>query len=235
MTEIATPDLTEATLDGGGVFDVLMQATKAHLQEEYAKGRIKGSDYSEVYLGALTVVMQQAITFLLEKDRAAAQTTLILEQVNTERAQQAYLVAQTAGEEASTGLTEEQTRNAVKEGEVLDRQVCKLEAEYDVLMETKAKVLAEAGLLIQKKVTEKAQVTGAGVDVDSVIGRQKELYSAQAAGFQRDAEQKAAKILADTWNVRRTTDDGVPADNTNMLGDAQIGRAINRLLQGISA
>jgi hypothetical protein len=61
------------------------------------------------------------------------------------------------------------------------------------------------------------------------------LYKAQADGFVRDAEQKAAKIMADTWNVRRTTDEAVVADGTNKLSDANIGKAIGKLLTGINA
>ena len=41
--------------------------------------------------------------------------------------------------------------------------------------------------------------------------------------------------MADTWNVRRTTDDGTVADTTNMLNDATIGRAINKMLSGVGA
>jgi hypothetical protein len=70
---------------------------------------------------------------------------------------------------------------------------------------------------------------------DSVVGRQKALYQAQTDGFTRDAEQKAAKLLVDTWSVRRTTDEGTVADGTNMLNDATVGRAITKLLDGVGA
>jgi hypothetical protein len=51
----------------------------------------------------------------------------------------------------------------------------------------------------------------------------------------RDAEQKAAKVLVDTWTVRRTTDEGTSANTTNQLSDAHVGRVIGKLLSGVGA
>lgn len=100
-------------------------------------------------------------------------------------------------------------------------------------MSTNTKTTSEIDLLNQKKATELAQVTATGVDVDSVIGRQKGLYLAQTNGFQRNAEQGVAKVMTDTWSVRRTTDEGVPADATNHLQDSDVGRAITKMLTGM--
>jgi len=219
MTTIA--DLTQASLDGTGVFDVLMRANKAHLEAEFAKGRIKGPEYATVYLGSLESVMTTALQFLLQKDQAELQAQLIAKQIEKL--------------DKEIDLVVQQTANAAIEAEVLQAQKCKLQAEFDVLLQSKLKTAAEVTLLAQKTQTEKAQTVGAGVDPNSVIGRQKELYAAQTAGFQRDAEQKAAKLMVDSWNVRRTTDEGTVADGTNMLYDPAVGRAVNKLLQGVGA
>lgn len=354
MIEIKTEDLTEATLDGGGVFDELMRATKAHLQEEYTRGRIKGPEYSQVYLGAMQSVLSQAIQFTLEKDRSAAQADLLREQAATEiknrelvdnqikktvaeikianeqlkltKAQVAMTQQQTLNVEVErTTLIQQQQRykeetlNITKQRdqiaaqiEVTRQQELNLEAERDALhiqpqvlnqqisnlqqenMLTEAtrervcqerrnlsadyerlvmlpelttwqientksenkvlegnasklaqeicKLAAEYRLLEQKLLTERAQVYEAGVDQDSVIGRQKgslaaqtALYGAQRDGFVRDAEQKATKIMVDSWNVRRTTDEGTSANTTNKLDDGSVGRAVNQLLSGIGA
>lgn len=121
------------------------------------------------------------------------------------------------------------------ENAILVATKCKLDAEYDVLQTTNLKLLAEMALLNQKVVTEKAQVSATGVEGDSVIGKQKALYQAQTDGFARDAEQKAAKVMVDSWNVRRTTDEGTIADGTNMLADSHVGRAVGKLLAGVAA
>lgn len=347
LTPITLPQLTEATTTGSGVFDVLMKATKAHLEQEFTQGRIKGAEYATVYLGALESVMQNALAFLLQKDKTILEGELLNKQIalaevelakaNAElliiqqglpkiQAEIASLQAQTAlaqqqkqnlaaeglnipkqgalldaqalqvqkqteiagqeilikqqqvlvakaevdvaraklanipkegalldaqaavqnqqslnlaseklGIEARTLLTTQQTANAVLEGKVLTAQECKLRAEYDVLLSTNLKTKEETSLLLWKTNTEKAQTLAMGVDDNSVIGKQKALYGAQTDGFKRDAEQKAAKLLADTWSVRRTTDEATVADATNKLNDATVGRAIEKLLSGIGA
>lgn len=219
MTTIA--DLTQANLDGTGVFDVLMRANKAHLESEFAKGRIRGPEYATVYLGSLESVMATALQFLLQKDQAALQAQLISKQIEKL--------------DKEIDLVVQQTANAAIEAEVLRGQKCKLDAEFDVLLQSKLKTAAEVTLLGQKTQTEKAQTMAIGVDADSVIGRQKALYAAQATGFERDAEQKVAKLMIDSWNVRRTTDEGTVADGTNMLYDPAVGRAVNKLLSGVNA
>ena len=221
MTAATLPDLTQATLDGTGVFDTLMRANKAHLEAEFAKNRIKGSEYATVYLGSLEAVMRASVEFLLQKQKIDAEIAHI---------------------EAQTALVVQQGLNAVieganltKQGAVLDAEKCKLDAEFDLIKSNTLKSAAEIALLTQKTATEKAQTTAIGVDPDSVIGKQKSLYAAQTAGFTRDAEQKAAKLLVDSWAVRRTTDEGVVADATNKLDDTTIGRAVDKLMSGVGA
>ena len=51
MSDIPLSQLTNITpTDTGGVFDALMQAVEKRLEQEFDKGRIKGTDYSKVYL-----------------------------------------------------------------------------------------------------------------------------------------------------------------------------------------
>jgi hypothetical protein len=312
MAAINISDLSTATVDGAGVFDVLMRANKAHLETEFLQGRIKGPEYSTVYLGALDQAMQTALSFVVQRQRIDLEAQLLavqisiagieLQKVNAELAileaslakvpvEIAHIEAQTAnlaseklsieartaltnqqetnlaaealnvpkqgalldaqsavstqqrlnliseelGIDAKTALTTQQEANAVLEGTVLVAQECKLRAEFDLTQATTLKSEAELGLLTQKTATERAQITAMGVDDNSVIGKQKLLYAAQTTGFTRDAEQKAAKLLADTWSVRRTTDEGTVADGTNKLSDTYVGRAIDKLLTGVGA
>lgn len=270
MSEITVADLTQTTLDGNGIFDVLMRANKAHLEAEYSKNRIKGTEYSTVYLGSLESVMRASLEFLLQRQKISLEAQLMEQQVlvaksevekalaQVELAKQQVLEskvkleilqlgkekipAEIAQLNAQTTHTTQQTANLTaealnipKQGAVLDAQICKLQAEYDVLILTKEKTASETSLLTQKKVTESAQTMSIGVDENSVVGRQKALYNAQAAGFARDAEQKAADLLIKSWTVRRTTDEGTVADSTNKLSDAHIGQVVGKLLQGVGA
>lgn len=327
IDRIPLEDLTEAKVDGGGAFDVLMQAAKSHLDQEFKLNRIRGPEYSTVYLGAMESVLQYAVQFLIEGRKAALEAELIAQQIlltqaEVEKAQAQVLLiqqqtanalaehalitqnadkiaaeirnldantslvilnhdkvpveidhilaqislteanilkipAETAHVEAQTelvegqiskipsellhlesqtSLIEQQTVNAVTENTTMLKQQCKLDAEFDLLKAQELKTGAETTVLTHKAITEQAQVSSAGVDPDSVIGKQKQLYQAQTDGFARDAEQSAAKLLVDTWSVRRTTDeDGTSANSTNKLDDATIGRAISKLLSGVGA
>lgn len=221
VTPIQLSDLTTAQVTGTGVFDVLMQAAKGHLEQEFTKGRIKGTEYSTVYLGSLQAILSQAVEFLLNKDKHALEGQLLAAQIEKIQAEKA--------------LVEQQTLNAAKELLVLEAQICKLQAEYDMIMATKLKTAEERALLQWKAATEKAQTLGTGVDPDSVVGKQKQLYQAQADGFKRDAEQKAAKIMSDSWSVQRTTDNELAPSATNKLDAASIGRAVGKMLDGVNA
>ena len=104
------------------------------------------------------------------------------------------------------------------------------------------KLNAEISLLRQKTVTELANTcntipTGLGFNntltIQGNVGKQMDLYSAQTAGFARDAEQKLLKMLIDTWSVRRTTDDGTIASPSNGLDDASILSLVNKAKAGI--
>lgn len=212
--DLAITHLSTSTVTGTGVFDLLMKANKAHLEEEFRGGRIKGAEYATVYLGSLEAVLNASVQFVLQREKALADVALTKQQ---------------------TLLAAQQTANAVIEGTVLTAQQCKLTAEYDVLMLTKLKTTQETSLLLWKTNTEMAQTVAAGVDDNSVVGKQKLLYAAQTTGFTRDAEQKAAKLMVDSWNVRRTTDEATVADATNMLNDVAVGRAVNKLLSGVGA
>jgi hypothetical protein len=200
-------DLTTGAVAGAGVFDKLMAAMRAHLELEFTSNRIRGPEYATVYLGSMEAALKSGMDFLLQQHLGSLEIQLAKQKV----------------------------ANAILEAKVLIAQECKLRAEYDVLLETQLKTAEEKLLLAQKVVTERAQTQPTGVDADSVIGRQKQLYVAQSTGFTRDAEQKAAKLMADTWNVRRTTDDATAANGTNMLDDAAVGRAITKLLDGVGA
>ena len=148
--------------------------------------------------------------------------------------QKINLISEELGIDARTALTTQQKDNAATEKTVLVAQECKLRAEYDSILANNLRVASEKALLDQKKITEQAQTAAGFVDVDSVLGKQKALYEAQATGYKRDAEQKAAEIMFKSWATRKTTDDATQVNDTNKLSDPFIGTAISKLLAGIS-
>ncbi len=277
ITELTIDDLTQATVAGTGAFDVLMRATAAHLEQEFRQGRIKGTDYSQVYLAGLQSTLKTALDFLLSRRKEVLEAealriqNLVAEQqllkiaaevkladkellkmdaeirlldkqhdkVDADaaiaRQQILNLQAEALNIPKQGALLDQNRLNTITENTVLVAQECKLRAEFDLTMKGVDKAEQEIQLLLQKTATERAQTQDIGVDENSVIGRQRNLYKAQADGFQRDAEQRAADIFVKTWATRRTTDSGVVADGTNMLYDPAIGRVMNKLLSGIQA
>lgn len=78
-------DLTTATLDGPGAFDTLMRGFKAHLQEEWDRGRITGDDYTKAYISLAESAMSQGLAFIMGKDGAYWQSVSTAVQAYTAR------------------------------------------------------------------------------------------------------------------------------------------------------
>lgn len=224
---ITVADLTTEMVTGTGIFDKMMKAAKAHLNEEFEKGRIRGPEYATVYLGLLDKVMSGALQFLLSKDKVDQEILLIQKQIEK-------IEVEIEVDEAEKDKIAAEIEKLEKEALLVIAQECLARAQFDVAMATIPKVENEALLLAQKKVTEQAQVSSVGVDTMSVIGRQNNLYTKQAAGFDRDAEQKAAKLLSDAWAVQRTTDNELNPAGTG-LTNSYILRAIEKMLAGAGA
>lgn len=238
---ITLEDLTQAKVDGTGAFDTLMRAMVGHLELEFNKGRLRGADYANVYLNSLTPVLQNSVVFLLQKDEAAGKAALVEAQVRLTEVQillaEAELAREILNKELIAAQVEKTKAETVNLGQQLNNlmaEECVLKSQFDINKSQNLQVVSQTSLVNQKVATEKAQTSGIGVEPASVIGKQIALYTAQADGFVRDAEQKAAKILIDTWNVRRTTDVGTVADATNKLNDVNIGRAVEALLGGVN-
>lgn len=351
-------ELTTAEIAGTGVFDVLMQSVKNHVQEEHAKSRITGKEYATVYLEALQSTMAQSIEYLLraktlgfELDNLGKQGVLLDHQAEIAIKDAQLKFAQIAQTQAQTELTEQQTKSAeaeahkipveisllrsnlelaavekdlriaqvglaetekdiavynlanktpvevellqaqtdnaqsqialteaqvvkiTEENKVIPYTIERIQAEIanmtrqsDILekeleikisslaLQDKQLLLADAELEIRrleldvkraeveaaqaqaqlyaaKVLTENAQTMDTA-HANSVLGSNIAVLRAQAAGYARDAEQKAAKILVDAWNVQRNTNEAISANATNLLYDQSIGKAVAAMLRG---
>ena len=87
MTDISYNTLSTATTvgtgnstDGAGNFDNLMKVVTLHLEAQFAAGRITGTDYATVYLGALQSTLAQAVSFTLSMNKANEEATLLEKQ-----------------------------------------------------------------------------------------------------------------------------------------------------------
>ena len=285
MSLINITDLTTEDLEGTGIFDILMNATKIHIKEEFDANRVTGSDYAKMYSAAITQVLQQSIQFVLNKeingnqaDLLAAQTskiakdeslvdeeilnkqqetelteapvsvtyaqiedtvfikatsTAVLGTIAKEKAKIDQEILLSAANVALTDTRELTERAATQDdistvspgavSGVIGKQKSKMDQETANLLEDFSnialmgnKLSAEKLLLDQRTATELMQTTdtnsftgsstAARASGTGILGRQMLLFEEQIEGFQRDAEQKAAKIISDVWSVYTTVD-----------------------------
>ena len=227
----------------GSIEPVLVQSVAFLLNKDKAKNE---SDLiaAQIRETEAKILLTHAQTELAKQQKLNAENEwlLLAEQKAKMTAETALIYQQKANLESTlpqileqTKLITQQRLNAITEELIMHKQMCKLDAEYDLIMAQNNKTATESSLLAQKIQTEKAQTTGAGTTEDSVIGKQKTLYQAQADGFKRNAEQSAAKLMIDSWNTRRITDEGTVADSLNQLNDANVGRTVSKLMSGIGA
>lgn len=166
-------DLTSGTLDGTGSFDVMMRVIALHLDQQFRAQRITGNEYADTYLKAMQLAVQAGVQFTLENTKTATELALI----------------------------EAQTR-AVEEDIILKQlQRVQLQGQIEMLQDQKALLHAQVEgeeaqvrLIDQKILTEKSQTDPQYVVAGSLVDSQTKVYQKQAAGLDRDAEQKAAEI-----------------------------------------
>lgn len=70
ISPLTNDDLTTGVVSGSGSFDALMRGFKAHLKEEFEKGRITGAEYAKAYTTLTQNAMASAVQFLLGRDQA---------------------------------------------------------------------------------------------------------------------------------------------------------------------
>lgn len=204
-TAVSIGDITTGDVDGTGMFDLLMKAFNNHIQIEWGKSRLRGTEYSEVYLGGMQACLQAAMEFALNKDKTNLEIIAL----------------------------RKMTFKAAWEVELIKAQVCKTRAEYDGIIASITKTLAEKLLIDQKKETELAQVNPAGVDDGSVIDAQIKLYQQQTKGFKRNAEQQAAKIMTDYSTAALVQGSAGFSPDTSGFRSDEIKAIIEKLAEGL--
>lgn len=111
-------ELTQGTVDGTGVFDVLMQAVKAHLKGEFEAGRIRGTDYANAYTMSVGQVLSEASQYATQRAKLEAelklldaQTLQVKQEIQTSAAQEDLIAAQTSHTTKQELQTVQETKN----------------------------------------------------------------------------------------------------------------------------
>ena len=234
-------DLTLKTLDGTGVLDQMLATMRVHLAEQFDKERIQGTEYAEVYLGAFQSTLAAAIQFLLARRKLGLDLKLQEAQISLTTAQEEQIRAEVQkipyeiqALQKQLELADKQIAQADKQLELTEAQIQVQLKQLDLMAEQLEQAKAQTAYYEQRTITEKAQTSAGVAATGSVIGTQVALMNKQADGYDRNAEQQAAQILANTWNVRRQTDEDTSANTTNKLDDASVGAVIAKLAAGIN-
>ena len=247
-TAIPIEDLTQVILDGTGVFDKFLTLHRLHLTREFEEARIQGKEYSEVYTKTYIAHLEQAIQFLLAKEKQAYELNLLEaqdEKVKADAAnakkqleilqweltnklpmELALVTAQVDKMKADTDLAKEQLKLAEKELVLKDKELT---------LKDKEIAIAEKQLELarQKVITETAQTDPSVVKPGSVIDMNNKALQSQIDGVKRDSEQKALQLIIQTW-VTRMNNDAAYINDANMLTDKYIGRAVAKVFEGVN-
>lgn len=232
VPKLTNADLTSTTIDGSGVFDVLMRGYKVHLKEEFEKGRITGADYTKAYIELTAAAMQGGIQYLLARDQAYWSGINTKYQAIASKYQLDYMLPlQKLQIEAETErLRMETQRTGIQKdidqytlANLLPKALEKATKE-NLILDAQNKLTNEQ---IETQRSQTLDVRTDGVPITGSVGKQKDLYSQQITSYKRDAEVKAAKIFADAWTVQKTIDEGItpPPQFTNDI----INKALAKL------
>lgn len=207
--------VTTGAIDGPGAFDTFMRGFKAHLAEEFERGRITGNDYTKAYIALTESAMAQSVAFLLGKDSAFWQAQMAQIQAYTARiglesakVQLAAIQYDAANNKANYGLTKMK---------IATEEVTYCTGKYtleQMLPQQLENLLIQGKLLTEQVESQRGQTLDTrtdGVAIVGTLGKQKALYDQQIVSYQRNSELNAAKLWSDAWITQKTIDDGLQA------------------------
>ena len=207
--------VTDGTLTGNGIFDTWMRTLGAHLKREYAEQRITGDEYAKAYIALMNNLLNTAVGFFTQD----AQLAMAQEKLQYEL----QLL------DAQVKLAEKDLAHKDKDLELKDKELAL--KDKDLALKEKQVALAEAQL---KAAEAQYKDTVDGQPVGGVLGKQMKVYDAQAKGFKDNALQAATKIMVDTWNIRRQTEESLQTTADSKLYDGNIGNAIAEMFESVS-
>lgn len=220
IEQLDMKELTTKDLEGTGVFDVLMGTTALHIQKEYAAGRIRGPEYSQVYLGGLQATLATAVQYLTESK------TLGISIANQEK--QGLLT------EAQTGLVVAQTDQVTKEVTLkLPAEVDNIRASTEISAANKLQITQQTANLKTDDNLTLARTEQVGAEITN-LGKQGQVMDQQilestfrvTSMLPKELEQITAQIVqmenqgnlveAQTIQVTAETATKLPAEIENI-------------------
>jgi len=193
-TALTIDDLTTGTVDGTGVFDVLMQTLNAQFEVQFKKGRITGADYAQAYVGATTGALGTAVQFLLGRDQAYMQALLAQMQARVAEANVAMAalqVEQTRADviNARANALTAQTQYALTKMKLTTEAVSieQLEASVAKIEYETINLLPKEGVRLDKQIEiATSEISKSVAQVDQLLYQTANILPSQNAGLTKD-------------------------------------------------
>lgn len=198
-------ELTQGTVDGTGVFDVLMQAVKAHLKGEFEAGRIRGTDYANAYTMSVGQVLAQASQYATQRAKLEAelklldaQTLQVKQETQTSAAQEDLIAAQTSHTTKQELQTVQETKNLATQELQTKAQTKGIESQTAITDYQLANILPkEVDNLISTGLNIEAQTANTEQQTENLL-TQKIQSEAQHLLEMQAIEVNIGKVTADT-------------------------------------
>ena len=195
LPPLTVEQLTSKTVDGTGVFDVLMQAVTAHLEREHKANRITGGDYAKVYLGSLTQVLAQSTQFLLARDRAVLENLQLQEAIKLAQAQRVRALVEAQTARGQLHLVQVELANAKMKARTAANELAlskmSLITGYNEALSSEAQVkLVNEQIEVQRAQTWDTHLDG--TPISGLLGKQKALADAQMQTQLEELDTKRA-------------------------------------------
>jgi len=163
------------------------------------------ADISDFQLTSMLPVELAQQQHILD-ERQPAETTLIQEQVETQRAN--TLDTRSDGLTSIQGVIALQKRNLTSDADIKDFNLTNT-------LPTQVTLIGEQiTLTTEQSEAERSKTLDArsdGATVVGSVGKQKDLYTQQIDSFIKDAQHKTAKMYLDGWITQKTLDEGLTA------------------------
>ena len=138
--------------------------------------------------------------------RMPAETTMINEQVETQRAN--TLDTRTDGLTPVSGVVGLQKENLSADADIKNYNLNNTLPTQLTLIQEQITLTNEQGEAERAKTLD---VRSDGATVVGSVGKQKDLYTQQIDSFIKDAQHKTAKLFSDAWVTQKTLDEGLNA------------------------
>lgn len=165
--------------------------------------------------------------------QTTAKTTLVPQELLQLTAQTNQTIKQTSLLDKDLLLKEGQLLIQTEELAISRAKLLNTAKELELLAANVASQEAQSLLYAQKVVSEKAQVDSTVVGTGSIIDLNNKVLMGQSDAYKRDAEQKATKLILDTWTTRVNAGTAGEFPDTANVQDTNVGKAVAAMLLGI--